>query len=680
MEDHHHNNNNNNHHHHEQLLHHQHQQQQYGISDLRQLLSGPIRPAHFNPIQPQLTAELFPGHRNLTPHNHNNHYEMMMLGRDIMPSCTLHHDFATDTPTGITVSLATNTTPAAATTSASTPPLSGLEAETACCIIGGDTSTGRWPRQETLTLLEIRSRLDPKFKEANQKGPLWDEVSSIMCDEHGYQRSGKKCREKFENLYKYYKKTKEGKAGRQDGKHYRFFRQLEALYGENSNHSSVPETNFGSSIRFKTNSQTHSQANHENFQSHSLSLTNSTDFDTSSSDDDYNDHNNKITNNNSIEGLMENNESMENNKRNKRKSGKSWKVKIKDFIDSQMRKVMEKQEEWLDKLVKTMENKEKERVSREEEWRKQEGERLEREHKFWAKERAWIEARDAALMDALQKITGRGIKEGNNEVHDEGVVMGAEIQNKNEDGSEILNSSVNVVEIWQELEIARLQQLKNEMETWEEVANKMACFGYERTAMMCKEKWESINNYVVREGNKKRKENSRSCFYFENNVNDQSSIYNQGSTYCDINDQRLQTNDSSSPSNSNVGHNADSCFPFMVAIVFPPLSCLLLNNFGVNSAAFWCSRTEVDISTRSSSSSSSVGSSSSSSSSVLLVVRWYPSTRYIGRRWCKPNPTRRTRSRRNLTNNSFLRRRRRISFVFGRPLERRSREPWRYVC
>lgn len=43
----------------------------------------------------------------------------------------------------------------------------------------GTSSIGssRWPRQETLTLLEIRSRLDPKFKEANQKGPLWDEVS-----------------------------------------------------------------------------------------------------------------------------------------------------------------------------------------------------------------------------------------------------------------------------------------------------------------------------------------------------------------------------------------------------------------------------------------------------------------------------------------------------------------------
>lgn len=39
-----------------------------------------------------------------------------------------------------------------------------------------------------------------------------------MAEEHGYHRSDKKCSEKFENLYKCYKKKKEGKAGRQDGK------------------------------------------------------------------------------------------------------------------------------------------------------------------------------------------------------------------------------------------------------------------------------------------------------------------------------------------------------------------------------------------------------------------------------------------------------------------------------
>jgi hypothetical protein len=205
-----------------------------------------------------------------------------------------------------------------------------------------------------------------------------------MCEEHGYQRSGKKCREKFENLYKYYKKTKEGKAGRQDGKHYRFFRQLEALYGQNNNpsSSSLPENNFCTN---NNQDMFHSQNKHCD----SLSLTNSTEFDTSSSDND--DHNNES----SIE------------KRKKKMSGRSfWKVKIKDFIDSQMKKLVVKQEEWLEKLTKTLEQKEKERVLREEEWRKQEKERLEKEHKFWAKERAWIEARDAALMEALHKFKG----------------------------------------------------------------------------------------------------------------------------------------------------------------------------------------------------------------------------------------------------------------------------------
>lgn len=301
-----------------------------------------------------------------------------------------------------------------------------------------------------------------------------------MCEEHGYQRSGKKCREKFENLYKYYKKTKEGKAGRQDGKHYRFFRQLEALYGENNNNpssSSLQQNNFG------TNN------NQEMFHSHnkycdSLSLTNSTEFDTSSSDNnDDNDH--------SIEGLKENEGSMD--KRKKRMSGRSfWKIKIKDFIDSQVKKLVDKQEEWLEKLTKTLEQKEKERVLREEEWRKQEKERLEKEHNFWAKERAWIEARDAALMEALQKL------KGNDET------------------------------------ITKTQSSSHD-------------------------------------GNKKRKENTRGCFYFDNNNNvERSCLYNNngvgvgvgvGVSYCD--DQReVQTNDGSNSNNVVVA--AESCFPFLM--------------------------------------------------------------------------------------------------------------------
>lgn len=394
-----------------------------------------------------------------------------------------------------------------------------------------------------------------------------------MSEEHGYQRSGKKCREKFENLYKYYKKTKEGKAGRQDGKHYRFFRQLEALYGETSNTTSVQETHFGGhNLRFPTTGHATTQANHQEaaFQSQkhydSLSLSNSSEYDTSSSND----------NDLSTAALGEN-DSME--KRRKRKVGRSWKAKIKDFIDSQMRKLMEKQEAWLEKLMKTLEQKEQERMLREEEWRKQEAARIDREHKFWAKERAWIEARDAALMEALQKLTGTEVKASSSDG-----LMAAEIQNRsenqNEDGSEILNNG-GKGESWPESEITRLIHLRTAMESrirqsgcseevvWEEIAGKMACLGYERSALTCKDKWESVSNYPrkAKEGNKKRKENSRSCGFFRNS---ESSLYNQGGAYCELSEQEPQTvrlhgNDGSSPSNSNAGNSVhENCFPFLM--------------------------------------------------------------------------------------------------------------------
>lgn len=43
----------------------------------------------------------------------------------------------------------------------------------------GERSFGgnRWPRQETLALLRIRSDMDVAFRDASVKGPLWEEVS-----------------------------------------------------------------------------------------------------------------------------------------------------------------------------------------------------------------------------------------------------------------------------------------------------------------------------------------------------------------------------------------------------------------------------------------------------------------------------------------------------------------------
>ncbi|KAG6520279.1 trihelix transcription factor PTL-like isoform X1 [Zingiber officinale] len=242
--------------------------------------------------------------------------------------------------------------------------------------------SGRWPRQETLTLLEVRSRLDSRFREAAQKGPLWDEVSRIMAEEHGYQRSGRKCREKLENLYKYYKKTKEGKAGRQDGKHYRFFRQLEALYEKEERGTDCrdadqnPNFSGGNRVVDNINATATSTNLPPNFQLPSICLLSncSTDSDGSSSSSDEEEESDRAA---------------------------------KEFIGGQISRFIEAQEAWMERMLRALEEAEAARVSRKEEQRQREAERQRTEAKRWASERAWTEARDAAIMRALEKISRR---------------------------------------------------------------------------------------------------------------------------------------------------------------------------------------------------------------------------------------------------------------------------------
>ncbi|KAL6145737.1 hypothetical protein ACLB2K_056422 [Fragaria x ananassa] len=556
---------------------------QYNLGDLRQLMNGTGR-SHFPAIQNP--AELFPSSHHHRPqllapahHQHHHHqqhpYEIMMMGRlptshDMVPRGI--HEFRSADSAGGGGACPNNTVAATSCLSGG----GGLEVEAGGCL-GGDGGSGRWPRQETLTLLEIRSRLDHKFKEANQKGPLWDEVSRIMCEEHGYQRSGKKCREKFENLYKYYKKTKEGKAGRQDGKHYRFFRQLEALYGETSNNiaaSSLPpdQSHFVGNNNINNNNNNNSfryqaQPSHQDtttaatYQS-TQSVSNSSDFKDSSSSED-----------NGASAIAPIDDDVLEMKRMRKRRG--WKVKIKEFIDVQMRKMMEKQDEWLEKLTSTLEQKERERVLREEEWRKQEAGRAEREQQFWAKERAWIESRDKALMDALQKLTGSSTSH--------------EVKTSSSTPEQDREDIVSGQRTWSECEINRLVQLRGSMESrfstnqrggcsdeilWEEIASKMSCLGYERSGVVCKEKWESINygSKCSKElFSKKRKENNlsrpTSCYFGNNESN--SSMYNsQGGVYatCEMNNHE-RVDDGSPPANPNVGNAAvvnETCFPFLM--------------------------------------------------------------------------------------------------------------------
>lgn len=214
---------------------------------------------------------------------------------------------------------------------------------------------------------------------------------------------------------------------------------------------------------------------------------------------------------------------------------------------------------------------------REEEWRKQDAARIEREHKFWATERAWIEARDAALMDALHKLTGKELRASPPEE-----LMAAEIrslsENQNDDGSETMTNSVKG-DIWPECEINRLIQMRTSMEVkfqqrgiseevlWEEIATKMACFGHERSAVMCKDKWDSVNNYLLK-CNKKRKENSKSCSYYQTH---ESNISNQGGVYCDTSEQGADHNirlnidhGNSSPNTNTANAISDSCFRYFM--------------------------------------------------------------------------------------------------------------------
>lgn len=93
-----------------------------------------------------------------------------------------------------------------------------------------DSASSRWPKQEVIALINLRSGLESKYQEAGPKGPLWEEISSGMR-QMGYNRSSKRCKEKWENINKYFKKVKESNKKRpEDAKTCPYFHQLDALY------------------------------------------------------------------------------------------------------------------------------------------------------------------------------------------------------------------------------------------------------------------------------------------------------------------------------------------------------------------------------------------------------------------------------------------------------------------
>ncbi|KAJ3680118.1 hypothetical protein LUZ60_016396 [Juncus effusus] len=428
-------------------------------------------------------------------------------------------------------------------------------------ISGGGATSNRWPREETLALLKIRSEMDAQFRDASPKGPLWEEVTRKLA-ELGYKRSAKKCREKFENVHKYYKRTKDCRSGQKDGKMYRFFEQLETLRSATSAPNPTvisatsapnPTVTFPSVISATAPIPIGSGpplgpiqptpisfvAPARNAESGPLGFT------TSSS------------------GSEESDSEMTEAGMSHDKGGK--KRKMMDLFEGLIKQVMERQEEMQRLFLETLEKRELERMAREDAWRRQETARLNREHEILTQERAIATSRDAALVSFIQRISMQSIQPSvmipplnvavphvpqkpdiqhkqqkqhvsrppSNSIVQVHVPQEKEAEEKDQKGgNEIVlhegyNDSAPSSSRWPKIEVHTLIKLRAEMETqyhesgprgpmWEEISARMKRLGYNRNAKRCKEKWENINKYFkrVKESSKKRPEDSKTCPYF----------------------------------------------------------------------------------------------------------------------------------------------------------------------
>nr|GMC48417.1 trihelix transcription factor GT-2-like [Ipomoea batatas] len=403
---------------------------------------------------------------------------------------------------------------------------------------GGERNSGgnRWPRQETIALLKIRTEMDAGFRDSSHKAPLWEEVSRKMA-ELGYRRSSKKCKEKFENVYKYHKRTKDGRAFKSEGKSYRFFDQLEAF----GNHSTPPPAAAVVSAPVPVGAQVTVSSTPEPFgapipaNSPPFPPPSQPQLGASAEKGAGNVFPVGRNNNNSSASLLwsqTSSSSTSSDEDIQRRRGR--KRRRKDFFERLMRDVIEKQENMQKKFLETIEKREIERTAREEAWRAQETARINRDHDLLIQERSMAAAKDAAVIKLLQTIAEK------NNIQIPAAARGGDFQpspppttaappqttvapppTNNINYSPVHNSR------WPKPEIEALIRIRTSMDTkyqengpkgplWEEVSAEMQKLGHRRNAKRCKEKWENINKYFkkVKESNKKRPEDSKTCPYF----------------------------------------------------------------------------------------------------------------------------------------------------------------------
>ncbi|GMI67620.1 hypothetical protein like AT1G76880 [Hibiscus trionum] len=333
--------------------------------------------------------------------------------------------------------------------------------------------------------------MDVAFRDSGVKALLWEEISRKMA-ELGYIRSAKKCKEKFENIYKYHRRTKEGRSRKSNGKNYRFFEQLEALDHQpslvppasgNFNTSVEPLNVIHDAIPFSV------QNPGLNFNETSTSMTSSS--------------------------SKESDES-EGTRKKKRK--------LTDYFERLMREMMEKQENLQKKFIEAIEKSEQDRMAREEAWKVQELARIKREHELLVQERSIAAAKDAAVLAFLQKFSDQSTSVQLPETTfpvEKAIIDGQENSNGSESYMHLSSSR------WPKDEMEALIRLRTNLDVqyqdngskgplWEEISTAMKKLGYDRNAKRCKEKWENMNKYFkrVKESNKKRPEDSKTCPYF----------------------------------------------------------------------------------------------------------------------------------------------------------------------
>jgi hypothetical protein len=330
----------------------------------------------------------------------------------------------------------------------------------------------------------------------------------------GYKRSAKKCREKFENVDKYYKRTKDGRAGRGDGKAYRFFSELEALRGASHPVSSLAATPVAimappPAAGTTTTAPMVAAGDVVSFSSCS-----------------------------------------DGGKRKRRRdgNGEGSGSNMMRFFEGLMRQVTERQEEMQQRFIEAIERREQERVVREEAWRRQEVARLAREQDALERERAVAASRDAAVVSFIQSVTGQttpmppptspppppfvNLKPPSSAVHDLQALQPAtpkpmlssglqpQQQQEHTPPQQQLGGAPSR---WPKAEVHALIRMRTELEDaapkgplWEDVSAGMRRLGYDRSSKRCKEKWENINKYFkkVKESNKKRPDDSKTCPYY----------------------------------------------------------------------------------------------------------------------------------------------------------------------